>query len=207
MSAPLTGLPNPHKSTSPIAFVAVPDVRLLLWSYRVLRSLQSNLSSGQLIHQPYYRPVSALDQGYTHPPFLLGADHVFEWRSPLHGFPLCIVTISINPLYHFPRPHLVVANSFTYQCPHLHLLHWDLTTEIPLKLSKSLEQVNQYLDGDLTELFVHLNQFYFDYFQPITPYDRSPHSPLLPSEPPTTPFIPTIPTSDNPNTIPLVGQQ
>ena len=70
-----------------------------------------------------HRPVSALDQGYTHPPFLLGADHVFEWRSPLHGFPLCIVTISINPLYHFPRPHLVVANSFTYQCPHLHLLH------------------------------------------------------------------------------------
>ena len=64
MSAPLTGLPNPHQSTSPIPFVAVPDVRLLLWSYRVLRSLQSNLSSGQLIHQPYYRPVSALGQGY-----------------------------------------------------------------------------------------------------------------------------------------------
>ena len=77
----------------------------------------------------------------------------------------------------------------------------------PLELSESLKQVNQYLDGDLTELFVHLNQFYFDYFQPITPYDRSPHSPLLPSEPPTTPFIPTIPTLENPNTIPLVGQQ
>jgi len=142
MSAPLTSLPNPHKSTSPITFVAVPNTRLLLWSYRVLRSLQSNLASGQLIHQPYYRPVSALDQGYTHPPFLLGADHVFEWHSTLHRFPLCIVTISINPLYHFPHPHLVVANSFTYQCPHLHLLHWDLTPEIPLELSESLEQVN-----------------------------------------------------------------
>jgi len=205
MSTPLTGLPNPHKSTSPITFVAVPDVRLLLWSYRVLRSLQSNLSSGQLIHQPYYRPVSTLDQGYTHPPFLLGADHVFEWRSSLHGFPLCIVTLSINPLYHFPRPHLIVTNSFTYQCPHLHLLHWDLTPEISQELSESLEQVNGYLDGDLTELFVHLNQFYYDYFTPISPYDRSPHLPLLPSEPPTTPFIPTIPI--NPNTIPLVGQQ
>ena len=79
MSAPLTSLPNPHKSTSPISFVAVPNVRLLLWSYRVLRSLRSNLSSGQLIHQPSYCLVSALDQGYTHPPFLLGADHVFEW--------------------------------------------------------------------------------------------------------------------------------
>jgi len=121
--------------------------------------------------QPYYRPISALDQGYTHPPFLLGADHVFEWRSTLHGFPLCIVTLSINPLYHFPHPHLVVANSFTYQCPHLHLLHWDLMPEIPLELSESLEQVNQYLDGDLTKLFVHLNQFHFNYFLPITPYD------------------------------------
>jgi len=166
--------------------------------------LQSNLSSGQLIHQPYYRPVSTLDQGYTHPPFLLGADHVFEWRSTLHGFPLCIITLSINPLYHFPRPHLIVTNSFTYQCPHLHLLHWDLTPEIPQELSELLEQVNGYLDGDLTKLFVHLNQYYFT---PISPYDRSTHLPLLPSEPPTTPFIPTIPILDNPNTIPLVGQQ
>jgi len=207
MSAPLTGLPNPHQSTSPIAFVAVPDVRLLFWSYRVLRSLQSNLSSGQLIHQPYYRPVSALDQGYTHPPFLLGADHVFKWRSSLHGFPLCIITISINPLYHFPLPHLVVANSFTYQCPPLHLLHWELTLEIPAELSESIHQVNDYLEGDLTELFLHLNQFYYDYFLPISPYDHSPQSPLLPSELPTTPFIPTIPVTKNPNTIPLVGQQ
>jgi len=135
MSAPLTGLPNPHQTTSPIPFVAVPDARLLLWSYRVLRSLQGNLSSGQLIHQPYYRPVSALDQGYTHPPFLLGADHVFKWRSTLHGFPLCIVTLSIDPLYHFPRPHLIITNSFTHQCPHLHLLHWDLTPEIPQELT------------------------------------------------------------------------
>jgi len=207
MSAPLTGLPNPHKSTSPIAFVAVPDIRLLLWSYRVLRSLQSNLSSGQLIHQPYYRPVSAIDQGYTHPPFLLGADHVFEWRSTLHGSPLCIVTLSINPLYHFPCPHLVVSNSFTYQCPHLHLLYWDLTPEIPVELSESLHQFDEYLEGDLTELFLHLNQFYYNYFRPITPYNHSPHLPLIPSEPPTTPFIPTIPTTENPNTIPLVGQQ
>jgi len=171
MSPPLTSLPNPHKSTSPIAFVAVPDIRLLLWSYRILRSLQSNLSSGQLIHQPYYHPISALDQGYTNPPFLLGADHVFEWRSPLHGFPLYIVTLSINPLYHFPCPQLVVSHSFTYQCPHLDLLHWDLTPEIPTELSESLKQVNEYLDSDLTELFIHLNQLYFNYFQPITPYD------------------------------------
>ena len=156
------------------------------------------------MHQPYYQPVSAIDQGYTHTPFLFGADHIFEWCSILHGFPICIVTLSINPLFHFTHPQLIVSNSFSSQCPHLHLIHWDLTPKLPIKLSDSLELVNKFLEGDLTELFVHLNQFYFNYFQPISLYNQSPHSPLLPSEPSTTHFIPTIPDLENPNTIPHV---
>jgi len=132
MSGPLTSLPNPFPSTSPITFVTVPNVRFHLWSYRALRSLQSNLSSGQLIHQPYNHPVSTIDQGYTHPPPLFGADHVFEWHSLLHRFPLCIVTLSINPLFRFPHPQLIISNSFSYQCPHLHPLHWDLTVRADL---------------------------------------------------------------------------
>jgi len=54
-----------------------------------------------------------------------------------------------------------------------------LTPNLPVDLSESLEQANDYLEGELTELFIHLNQFYFSYFQcfslqPISPFTSPP---------------------------------
>ena len=116
-------LPNPHSSLSPLPFTPVRDIRLDLWTYRLLRSLQSNASLGQLVHCPYYRPFSALDAGFTSPPFLIGADHYFEWRSLSHLQPLCLITFCISPIYDFPSPK---SSLWEFYCPRLSLHHHPL---------------------------------------------------------------------------------
>ena len=115
-------LPNPHSSLSPLPFTPVRDIRLDLWTYRLLRSLQSNASLGQLVHCPYYRPFSALDAGFTSPPFLLGADHYFEWRSLSHLQPLCLITFCISPVFDFPSPKVHFGNSIIHACPTITIL-------------------------------------------------------------------------------------
>ena len=198
----LLPLPNPHTSTSPIPFVAVPDIRISLWHYRLQRSLQTNWSGGRLLHQPYYRPFSALDDGYTHPPFLIGADHVFEWRSGLHGYPVCIVLFSINPSFHFTSPQVVITNHLTYQCPYIHILYWDCPLDLPLEVCEFIQHYEQIIEHGLTEFLTALEQFALAFYTPTSPYDHSIHSPLRPPAPPHVPHIPT-----NPNTIPLTEQQ
>ena len=63
--------PSPFSSTAPIPLQPVQDVRDQLWSYHLQRSLETNWSSPPFIHQPYYLPFSALDAGFTAPPFLI----------------------------------------------------------------------------------------------------------------------------------------
>src|SRR5258708_8511313 len=100
-------LPNPLPFHTPVPFVAVPDIRFHLWTYRVLRSLQSNRTGGHLLHVPYYRPFSSIDTGHIFPPFLIGADHLFEWRLPIPRPPISFVHLSLHPLFPLlsPQPH------------------------------------------------------------------------------------------------------
>ena len=111
-------LPNPHSSLSPLPFTPVRDIRLDLWTYCLLRSLQSNASLGQLVHCPYYRRFSALDAGFTSPPFLLSADHYFEWRSLSPSTPL------FNHLLHFPHLQFPFPKSSLWELYYSHLPHY-----------------------------------------------------------------------------------
>ena len=194
-------LPNPH-SPSSIPFVNVPDVRHFLWAYRVLRSLKDNRTGGQLLHQPYYRPVSTLDQGVVSTPSLLGGEHLFEWRSPSHRFPLIIVLLSINPLLQYSSPQVVISNHLVYSCPQIHISHWDCPFDLPDEARESIEQLGQSIDEDLTNFVLFLETFCLHFYTPVPPYDRDLHSPLRPDVPPPPPLSPT-----NPNTVPLGPQQ
>ena len=192
-------LPNPHSSLSPLPFAPVRDVRLDLWTYCLLRSLQSNASLGQLVHCPYYRPFSALDAGFTSPPFLLSADHYFEWRSLSHLQPLCLITFCISPVFDFPSPKVHFGNSIIHACPTITILYWDCPESLPSNVADFLFQLGEHLPDDNLYLFKSfLDRFIADFFLPISPYD-SPYNPLWPTQPPTLPFTPA-----NPFTIPLV---
>ena len=192
-------LPNPHSSLSPLPFTPVRDVRLDLWAYCLLRSLQSNTSLGQLVHCPYYRPFSALNVGFTSPLFLIGADHYFEWRSLSHLQPLCLITFCISPVFDFPSPKVHFGNSIIYACPTITILYWDCPESLPSNIADFLFQLGEHLPNDNLYLFESfLDQFVTDFFLPISPYN-SPYNPLRPTQSPTLPFTPA-----NPFTIPLV---
>ena len=103
--------PTPFSSTAPIPLQPVQDVRDQLWSYRLQPSLETNWSSPPFIHQPYYLPFSALDAGFTAPPFLISALHYFEWRSEVHHYPLIIVQIHISPAFSFNTPVVHIVRS------------------------------------------------------------------------------------------------
>lgn len=49
-------------------------------------------------------PFFALNQGYTLPPLLLGANHHFEWGASYSQYSLTTINISIDPLYQFLSP-------------------------------------------------------------------------------------------------------
>ena len=192
-------LPNPHSSLSPLPFTPVKDVRLDLWTYHLLRSLQSNASLGQLVHCPYYRSFSALNAGFTSPPFLIGTDHYFEWRSLSHLQPLCLITFCISPVFDFPSPKVHFGNSIIHACPTITIFYWDCPESLPSNIADFLFQLGEHLPDNNLYLFESfLDQFVTDFFLPISPYD-SPYNPLHPTQPPTLPFTPA-----NPFTIPLV---
>ena len=105
MSEPSSGYPNPFTAyTFPSSFISNSDINLATWNYRLLRSLQVCHTNLPLVHQPYYRLFSSLWEGYIRPPFLIATDHHFEWRSSIHSYPICVVLISINPLFRFSSP-------------------------------------------------------------------------------------------------------
>ena len=171
-------LPNPHSSLSPLPFTPVRDVRLDLWTYHLLRSLQSSVSLGKLVHCPYYRPFSALDTGFTSPPFLIGADHYFEWRSLSHLQPLCLITFCISLVFDFPSPKVHFGNSIIHICPTITIFYWDCPEILPSNITDFLFQLGEHLPDDSLHLFESfLDRFIADFFLPISPYD-SPYNPL-----------------------------
>ena len=108
MSDPSQDYPNPFSAfTFPSSFISQSDINLAVWNYRLLRSLQTTHTNLPLVHQPYYRPFSSLWEGYVKPPFLIAANHYFEWRSSIHEYPICVALISINPLFHFSTPQVI----------------------------------------------------------------------------------------------------
>ena len=199
MSVAPPPLPDPHLSSS-IPYVSVTAVRLDLWKYRLLRSLQSSATNGNFIHTPHYRPFSSLTEGVITPPSLIGADHLFEWRDQRHGYPVVTVLITVNPAFHFTSPHVVSTIHSIYRCPYIHILYWDFPLEIPTTVRLYLQDLDNLFDNGLIDFLYELDSFTLNYFDPVSPYDR-PSSPLVPNSPPPLPFIPT---SNNPNTIPLV---
>ena len=195
-------LPNPHLFLSPLPFTPVRDVRQDLWNYRILRSLQSNLTQGQLIHCPYYRPFSALDAGFTAPPFLIGADHYFEWRSILHHQPICVLLISIHPGYQFTIPEALITNSLIFTCPSITVLWWDTPEELPFKVLEFLEELDLALIHENLSNFIRdIQNFLQEVYRPISPYNNN-YLPLRPTHPSALPLTPA-----NPFTIPLVYEE
>ena len=144
--------PSPFPSTAPIPLQPVQDIRDQLWSYRLPRSLETNWSNPPFIHQPYYLPFSALDAGFTAPPFLISALHYFEWCSTIHHYPLILVQIHISPAFSFNTPVVHIVHSPQYSCPSIHVLWWDLPTTLPLLALDYLQEYNL-ISSDNVNLF------------------------------------------------------
>jgi hypothetical protein len=174
--------PNPFPSTSPLQRLVIPDARRSIWEYKLIRSLQLNRTSGLLIHYPYYCPFSALDAGVITPPFLLGADHQFLWKSDLTENVLATVYFSISPSFYFPTPRIHLTTNVYTHCPAIIVLWWDIPTDLPLAVIEYLSSFEQ-LSGQDFELFIqHLVEFCRDYNSPIHPYQFE--SPLALDIPP-----------------------
>jgi len=95
--------PNPN-FPSPFPLPEIKDIRLDLWSQHLLKSLSVNQTRGQLVHCPYYRPFSSLDQGAPTSPFFSTVEHYFEWCSIYTHQPLAIVSFMVHPAYHTDVP-------------------------------------------------------------------------------------------------------
>ena len=200
MSEPFPDYPNPFSAfTFPSSFISDMEINFAVWNYRLLRSLQTNHTSSPFIHQPYYRPFSTLTEGYARPPFLLGANHYFEWRSSLHQHPICVVLFSINPLYCFSSPQVINSNHSIYQCPVVHILWWDYPREIPVTVREFLYNLDELIDNGLTDFLFSLNTSCIKYYAPLTPFNNPVNVPLA--------SFSSSSIDTNPNTIPLVKQQ
>ena len=166
------------------------------------RNMVRSASKGQLLHCPYCRPFSALDSGFTAPPFLIGADHYFEWRSSLHQEPICTLLISVHPGFQFSFLQVLFSNSITHSCPSITILWWDLPVDLPFQITDFLKGLDQELFHENPDLFNQaIQNFLTKAYQPISPYNTHP-APLRPTHP-----LHLLPTPSNPYTIPLVHHE
>jgi hypothetical protein len=192
--------PNPFPSTSPTPRPVIPDARRSIWEYKLVRSLQLNRTNGLLAHHPYYRPFAALDAGVTTPPFLLGADHQFLWKSDLTESVLATVYFSISPAFYFPTPRIHLTTNVHTRCPAIIVLWWDIPTDLPYPVIEYLNSFEALSDQDFEPFIQHLIKFCNDYNAPIHPYQFE--SPLALDIPPplvSTPGTPFLrPRPDTP---------
>src|ERR1700759_2154483 len=196
----MSQFPSPFSTTSPTCPQPVRDVRVDLYNYRLLRSLQTNCSEGQLFHCPYYKPFSALDAGFTAPPFFISADHYFEWRIPNSDVAVVKVIFLIHPAHQFTTPVAITTTSLSSTTPTIIVLWWDCPQNVPSFLIYRLDFLTEQLPhADIESFKIYLEDFCVSYYRPISPFDLGP--PLLPSHPPQVPHTPP-----NPFTIPLVPQ-
>ena len=185
--------PNPFSTSPSVPSPSNNNHNSQLYSYRLLRSVQTNWTSGQLTHCPYYRPFSAFDSGTVVPPFLVGGGHLFEWRSSLHHQPLVTVLFSVHPGFDFPSPRILITNSTSHACPSIVVLWWDIPAEPPFTVLEYLYKLNPLLDEDLTPLAIVLSAFCLEYYKPLSPFSNiSPILHIPPTLPPT-PYLATNP--------------
>ena len=128
------------------------------------------VSSDRLVHRPYYRPFSAVDQGFTYPPFLVGADHYFEWRNSSHQYPIFTVNFCINPLFQFQSPHTILTNHLFFGCPCYQILWWDCPQHLPVAIAELLFLQEEQLEENSVGFLHFLEEFCQAYFTPIAPY-------------------------------------
>ena len=184
---------------SPFPLPEIRDIRLDLWSQRLLKSLSVNQTRGQLVHCPYYRPFSSLDQGAPTPPFFSTAEHYFEWCSIYTNQPLAIVHFLVHPVYHTDVPQVLITPHPLYNCESCIISWWNFPTTLPGQLIAWLQGVSKlYNQEESFWLFTHaLANFTADFWKPVHPYNhkspnlRPSHAPLLPL----TPNHPSITTS------------
>jgi len=182
--------PNPN-FLSPFPLPEIKDIRLDLWSQRLLKSLSVNQTRGQLMHCPYYRPFSSLDLGAPSPPFFSTAKHYFEWRSIYTNHPLAIVTFIVHPAYHSNIPIIHILNHPIYHCESCVVSWWDFPTALLGQLIAWLQGVSElYNHEESFWLFTHtLADFTTDFWKPVYPYDhKSPNLRPAPSPHPEPPF-------------------
>jgi len=193
-------LPNPN-FLSPFPLPPIEDIRAYLWSQRLLTSLSVNQTRGQLVHCPYYKPFSSLDQGAPSPPFLATADHYFEWRSIYTNQPLAVITFIVHPTYSQEVPQVLINCHPTFRCESCIVSWWDFPTSLPGQVVAWLQAVaNLHIQEESFWLFSYaLTDFVDKFWKPVHPYDhRSPN--LRPSHTPPLPLTPNHPS----NTTPLV---
>ena len=198
ISSLLIDIPNPFPSSTPPPFISI-RIEHNIWSYCLLRSLQTTRTSGPLYHEPYYRPFSSLHHGGIQPPFLTSTDHVYEWRDSSLK-PLAIIHITVNPLFHFISPQVISSTHYNYCCPVYHIIWWDYPRKIPDELSELFFNLEEIFDNGITEFLYEIHESILEYYRPISPNNHSARAPLVLNRPPS---IPSPQTSSNPNAIPL----
>ena len=142
-------------------------------TYCLQHSLETNWPSPLFLHQPYYLPFSALDAGFTAPPFLLSALHYFEWHSTLHGYSLIIIQIHISPAFTFQNPIIHIATSPQYSCPAIHIFWWDLPTALPLITLNYLQEYNSISPNNINLFIRQLDNSTPTTLVPLLPMTKS----------------------------------
>jgi hypothetical protein len=201
VSVPFSPLPNPFNDGPTYNLPSIPDVRSFLWNYRLIRSLQTDFTGGQLVHRPYYRPYSSLLQGPASFPFINGGTHHFEWLHPIHQSPIVVIVLSIDPSFDFSYPSIKVIPRRFLGLPSIHISYWDCPASLPHQVFNALEKLSEDLHPSIITFGDHLIEFLEFYFQPIQPYEDV-NSLLLLDHSPNIPVPPL-----NPNFIPLVSNQ
>jgi len=191
-------LPNPNL-LSPFPLPPIEDIRPYLWSQRLLTSLSVNQTRGQLVHCPYYKPFSSLDNGAPAPPFLATADHYFEWRSIYTNHTLAVITFIVHPAYSQEKPLISFDKHPIFFCESCVVSWWDFPTALPGEVIAWLEvQADINPPEESFWLFTHaLADFVDRFWKPVYPYDH--HSPnLRPSHAPKLPLTPNHPLLTTP---------
>ena len=162
------------------------------WSYRQLRALEDKaVKSPQLKHSPYYRPAISLSFTYP-PPFQVGTEHHFEWRSKDNTFVIVSFHLIIHPTFAFFEPLFKISRQSFRPYPTIHCFWHDCPHRLDILTSHFIEQTLEPLwQREGLDIFTaELDAFFTRYYNPITPFSPPqnlyPYLPTSPNYSPTT---------------------